>query len=245
MKRLVLAIFAIFSFSVLSIGSEFNFNTYKATLLKVENGYGQILNDPSIIIGSSGVVMHTFKNGESSIIARAVVTEKSGTLAKVRFEVFDMVSQEALPVPGLLPVSGDEVVLNFLYKRALIVVPNKEIYDEVVNHFKDVSFVHPDIIGAYLSYDYKPNPSRDDFRKMCSQSSAGLIFIALNGESVFADCGSFKVLKSFKSGKVAYYQLPFYTNVRDIKAAFWDFNNGKINDYDKHYRYLLEEDKDE
>ena len=104
-----------------------------------------------------------------------------------------------------------------------------------------MEFIHPDIIGSYLSYNYKPNPSRDDFRKMCSQSAAGLIFIAMNEESVFADCQSFEVLKKFKSGSVAYYQLPFYTRVKDIDTVFWKFGSSKISDFDRHYKSLLKE----
>ena len=46
----------------------------------------------------------------------------------MRFEVFDALEQKALPLPGILPKSGDELVLNYLYDRSLIVAPNKEIY---------------------------------------------------------------------------------------------------------------------
>lgn len=48
--------------------------TYETTLIGVENGYGTITDSPDIVIGSSGIISHTFSNGESSIIARAVVT---------------------------------------------------------------------------------------------------------------------------------------------------------------------------
>ena len=218
---------------------------YKTPLISVDEGVGTIIDNSDIVVGSSGVVMHKFDGAQSSIIARAVVTQKGGGFAKVRFEVFDTLAQKALPIPGIMPKSGDEIILNYLYNRSLIVVPNKEIYAEVTNAFKDITFIHPDIVGSYLSYEYKPNPSRDDFRKICAQNSTGLIFIAMDGEGVFADCGSFKPLRSFKSGKVAYYQLPFYSRVGEIKTLIWDFTNGPISDYDKHYRYLLGLDSDE
>ena len=185
--------------------------------------------------------MHKFDASQSSIIARAVVTQKGGGFAKVRFEVFDALEQKALPLPGILPKSGDELILNYLYDRSLIVVPNKEIYSEVVGAFKGVTFIHPDIVGSYLSYEYKPNPSRDDFRKMCNQSAAGLIFIAMNNEAVFADCQSFEPLKRFQSGAVKYYQLPFYTRVKDIDTVFWKWGSEQISDFDRHYKALLKE----
>ena len=214
---------------------------YKAPLISVDEGVGTIIDSPSIVTGSSGVVMHRFDNIQSSIIARAVVTQKGGGFAKVRFEVFDALEQKALPLPGILPKSGDELVLNYLYDRSLIVAPNKEIYSEVVGAFKGVTFIHPDIVGSYLIYEYKPNPSRDDFRKMCNQSAAGLIFIAMNNEAVFADCQSFEPLKRFQSGAVKYYQLPFYTRVKDIDTVFWKWGSEQISDFDRHYKALLKE----
>ncbi|MBR6953034.1 MAG: plasminogen-binding N-terminal domain-containing protein, partial [Campylobacter sp.] len=62
---------------------------------------------------------------------------------------------------------------------------------------------------------------------------------ALDKESLFADCGSFEPLKTFASGEVSYYQIPFYSRVGKIDTMFFDVLNGQINDYDRHYRYLL------
>lgn len=237
MKKFLLFLAA----ACLSFAAEFSMREYKAPLISVDEGIGTIIDSPSIVTGSSGVVMHRFDNLQSSIIARAVVTQKGGGFAKVRFEVFDALEQKALPLPGILPKSGDELVLNYLYDRSLIVAPNKEIYSEVVGAFKGVTFIHPDIVGSYLSYEYKPNPSRDDFRKMCNQSAAGLIFIAMNNEAVFADCQSFEPLKRFQSGAVKYYQLPFYTRVKDIDTVFWKWGSEQISDFDRHYKALLKE----
>ncbi|RRD54903.1 plasminogen-binding N-terminal domain-containing protein [Campylobacter rectus] len=237
MKKFLLFLAA----ACLSFAAEFSMREYKAPLISVDEGVGTIIDSPSIVTGSSGVVMHRFDNIQSSIIARAVVTQKGGGFAKVRFEVFDALEQKALPLPGILPKSGDELILNYLYDRSLIVAPNKEIYSEVVGAFKGVTFIHPDIVGSYLSYEYKPNPSRDDFRKMCNQSAAGLIFIAMNNEAVFADCQSFEPLKRFQSGAVKYYQLPFYTRVKDIDTVFWKWGSEQISDFDRHYKALLKE----
>ena len=238
MKKFILA--SIFLFN-LSFGASFSLNEYKTPLIDVTEGVGTVADSPDIIVGSSGIVMHKFDASQSSIIARAVVTQKNGGFAKVRFEVFDALEQKALPLPGILPKSGDEIILNYLYDRSLIVVPNKEIYAEVTNAFKDITFIHPDIVGSYLSYEYKPNPSRDDFRKMCNQSAAGLIFIAMNNEALFADCQSFEPLKRFQSGAVKYYQLPFYTRVKDIDTVFWKWGSEQISDFDRHYKALLKE----
>jgi len=225
----------------LSFAAEFSMREYKAPLISVDEGVGTIIDNSDIVVGSSGVVMHKFDGAQSSIIARAVVTQKGGGFARGVLELFAPRAQKALPIPGILPKSGDEIILNYLYNRSLIVVPNKEIYAEVTNAFKDITFIHPDIVGSYLSYEYKPNPSRDDFRKMCSQSAAGLIFIAMNNEALFADCQSFEPLKRFQSGAVKYYQLPFYTRVKDIDTVFWKWGSEQISDFDRHYKALLKE----
>ncbi|MDA3046322.1 plasminogen-binding N-terminal domain-containing protein [Campylobacter sp. VBCF_06 NA8] len=236
MKRILLAL-GLFLSSV--FGAEFYMPPYETLIFDVQNGEAVIADNPAIMVGSAGIVMHDFGNGENAIIARAVVSEKSGAKAKIRFEVFGMLEQKALPLPKILPANGDKVILNYLYDRALIVAPNAEIYAQIVQAFPNIEFIHPDLGGAYLRLNSKPNPSRDDFRKICAKNSTGLIFVAMNEKSVFADCGSFKPLRTYESGKVAYYTLPFYSRVGDIKTVFWDFTNGPISDYDRHYSYLL------
>ncbi|AQW85504.1 putative protein (PgbA domain) [Campylobacter pinnipediorum subsp. caledonicus] len=237
MKKVMFILVSLF---IVSFCADFSMAEHKTPIISIEeNGTATIIDSPDIVVGSSGIVIHKFGDYDNSIIARVSVVSKKGGFAKVRFEVFDSLEQKALPMPGIAPQKGDEIILNYLYSRALIIVPNKEIYEEVVSSFKNITFIHPDIVGAYLSYEYKPNPSRDDFRKMCSQSASGLIFIAMDQKSVFADCQSFDVIKEFKSGEVEYYQLPFYTRVKDIDTIFYKLNSEHINNYDAHYDKLL------
>ncbi len=237
MKKLIfLLIFIDFIFGV-----SFDMPRYFAKISSIDKNTAFIEDNDSIKIGSSGVVTHRFDDGIASIVARAIVIEKNGKMAKIRFEVFENLKQEAFPIPKILPQIGDEVELNFLYSRSLIVVPNEEIYKQIIEIFPNITFIHPDIVGAYLSYEYKPNPTRKDFRKMCNFGNAGLIFIALNKEAYFLDCLSFKILQKFKSGEVANYQLPFFTRVKDIKTIFYKLNSEKIIDYDEYYKSLIKE----
>lgn len=236
LKKIIVLIFAICS---LGFGAKFDLKPSYNLILNTNQGSATIIDNDSFIVGSSGIVLHKLKDGSKTIIARAVVTSKKDGYANLRFELFDQLKQTALPLPTILPQAGDEVILNFMYNRSLIVVPNKEIYDQVTKAFSNIDFIHPDIIAAYLSYEYKPNPSRSDFRKMCAQNAAGLIFIALDNEAVFADCGSFEVLHKFKTGSVGYYELPFYTRIKNIDTVFWKLDGAKIGNYDKYYKKLL------
>ena len=79
MKRilLILSVFLTYAF-----GAKFNMPRYETALISVSQGTGEITDSPTIAVGSSGVVMHDFGSGASSIIARAVVTEKSAGKAK-------------------------------------------------------------------------------------------------------------------------------------------------------------------
>ena len=235
MKKIAFLLLAICS---LSFAAKFDLKPSYNLILSTNNGNATSLDNDSFIVGSSGVVMHRLNDGSKAIIARAVVTQKKDGYANLRFEVFNELKQSALPLPTILPQAGDEVILNYMYNRSLIIAPNKEIYDQIIKSFSHITFIHPDIVAAYLSYEYKPNPSKADFRKMCALNATGLILIALDGEALFADCGSFEILQSFKTGEISYYEVPFYTRIKDIKSPFWKFG-AKIKNYDKYYNKLL------
>lgn len=222
-----------------SLFSQGLFAPYSASLENISGNTAMIPDSDALVLGSSGIVIHKFDEQKSTVIARASVIEKTGKSAKVRFEVFDLLEQSAFPLPGVMPQNGDTILLNYLYDRALIVSPNQSVFNEITNHFSDVAWIHPDVVGAYLAAEYKPNPQREDFRQMCRENSAGIIFFALSFNGYVADCQSFKVLKTFESDRVSQYQVPFYTRVRGIESAFWKWDSEQISDYNRHYERLL------
>ena len=93
MKKVILVF--LFFIGVALNAAEFNMPQYESPLISVEDGEGSVMDSPLIMVGSSGVVMHKFPNGNRSIVARAVVTEKKGNFAKIRFEVFGVISLAA------------------------------------------------------------------------------------------------------------------------------------------------------
>ena len=62
--------------AVFSAAASFSMSEYRTHLMSVNEGIGVIADSPSIVKGSSGVVLRTFGNGLKSIIARAVVDSK-------------------------------------------------------------------------------------------------------------------------------------------------------------------------
>lgn len=234
-----LAIFLLILQTLIYAGGKSPFKEYKTQLLSINGKEGKIKNSDYITVGSSGIVTHSFDDETTTIVARAVVTKKEGENAIIEFEVFDMLSQAAFPLPGIMPKVGDEITLNYLYDRALIVAPNEMIFNEVTNHFSGITWVHPDLMAAYLATEHKPNPGRNNFDMMCRQNSTGLIFFALDMRGFFADCQSLTVLKSIKSGPIASYQLPFYNRIGGIDTVFWKWSGSQIRNYNAHYARLL------
>jgi len=237
LRKLLVMVFTLFI--TCSLSAESIFDKFDTKILDINGRYATIKNSDKIVVGSSGIVTHKFKDGISTIVARADVVKKEGDRATIRFEVFKYAAQSAFPKPGILPQVGDRVTLNYLYDRALIVAPNYKVYDEITKHFKQIEWVHPDLVGAYLAKEYRPNPDREIFQKVCSLNSTGLILFALERNAYFVDCNNFKVVKTLKGGHIKIAQVPFYTRVKGIESSWLKWGSSQIDDYNSYYRNLI------
>jgi len=229
----------IFSILVCALNANGLYKDFKTNIIAINGDRATIKNSKDIVIGSTGIVIHKFGNNTSSIIARVDVINKSGENATLRFHTYKALKQTALPIPGVAPKVGDKVIINYLYDRALIIAPNYKIYSEITKHFKNITWVHPDIMGAYLAAHYRPNPDKKIFQAMCRQNVASLIFFALDNEAVFVDCSNFKVVKRLKGGRIKTAQLPFYTRVKGIETSWFDFSSKKMDSYSNYYKRLI------
>lgn len=237
--RKLLVIVTIFLLTQQFLNAKSIFNEFNTEILEINGRQAIIKNSDNIVVGSSGIVTHTFKNGVSSIVARADVIKQEGDTATIKFRVFKLSTQNAFPKPGLLPAVGDKVTLNYLYDRALIVAPNYKVYSEVTKHFTEVEWIHPDIVGAYLAKIFRPNPDREVFQKVCKINSASLIFFALNDNGYFVDCSNFKTIKTVKTGRIKKAAVPFYTRIKGIDTSWIKWSSSFIGDYNAHYRSVI------
>ncbi|MBZ7963917.1 plasminogen-binding N-terminal domain-containing protein [Campylobacter sp. 2457A] len=219
--------------------ANFDLKPFKTELLKVNDIYGYIKDSPEIQINSSGVVLQQFKNSKS-IIARASVIAKENGLAKLEFSVFSDLKQEALPLPNVLPKSGDEVVLNFLYDRGVIVAPDEKTYNDLVSDFPQIYFTHIDIFGAQLIRSSTVAPKRSDFRKFCADNAVGILIFALEDKAKIIDCQNFNELYEFPIEKASSVQIPFYSRVSGYRTNFFDFNAQEMSDYYRYYNALID-----
>lgn len=214
------------------------FNLIKTKLLKVEDIYGYVEDDPKIINHSSGIVVHSIDT-QKSIIARASVIGRENGLVKLEFKVFDMLSQDALPLPNVLPSVGDEVVLNYLYDRALIIAPDESIYKFISSQLNDMYFLHPDLFGAHMILEYRQTPRRSDFRSFCSKNAVGLLVVALEKKAEIVDCQDFEKIKEIQIPQAKSLQIPFFSRISGYKSDIFSFNDDAIGNYYIYYEKLI------
>ncbi|MCX2682539.1 plasminogen-binding N-terminal domain-containing protein [Campylobacter sp. MIT 21-1685] len=222
----------------LNVFADFNSQVYKTQLLEVDDIYAYIQDSPQIRLYSSGVVVQSFENSKS-IVARVRVIAKEDNRAKLELSVFSDLEQKALPVPNILPKQGDEVVLNFLYDRALVIAPNEQSYHYITSAFKQIYFTHVDIFNAQLIRTSVSAPKRSDFRKFCADNALGIVVFALDTKAFFVDCQNFDVLDEVSIPLSTGAVLPFYSRIDGYKKFFLDFNSNEVTDYYKYYTTLI------
>jgi len=209
----------------------------KSQILSI-NKNRAIIEDIDAPIGSSGIVIHHFDKNHATIVAAAKLISKN----EIEFKIFSALKQEALPTPNIKPKVGDEVILNYLYDRGLIISPNFSTYKEIKNLHKDIEWIHPDLFAAELSKNKNPTPTKKDFKKFCEDYSVGILYFAIKNRGYFVDCYSFNKLSSEKIiNNDKDIQTPFYSRVKEIETNWFNFyGNDKITNYNKYYKNLLE-----
>ncbi|EAI2977222.1 exporting protein [Campylobacter jejuni] len=228
----------ILSLSIGLFAADLNLKPVKTELLKVEDIYGYIKDSSDIKLNSSGVVIQRFQTSKS-IIARASVIAKEKGLAKLKFSVFADLEQDALPLPNVVPQKGDEVVLNFLYDRGLVIAPDEQTYNKLVSSFPEIYFTHIDILGAQLIRSSSLAPKRSDFRKFCADNAVGILIFALEDKAKIVDCQDFSELYELAIAEPSSIQVPFYSRIGGYKSNFFDFNSQEVGNYYRYYDALI------
>lgn len=228
----------VLSLSIGLFAADLNLNPVKTELLKVEDIYGYVKDSSDIKLNSSGVVIQRFQTSKS-IIARASVIAKEKGLAKLKFSVFTDLEQDALPLPNVVPQKGDEVVLNFLYNRGLVIAPDEQTYNKLVSSFPEIYFTHIDILGVQLIRSSSLAPKRSDFRKFCADNAVGILIFALEDKAKIVDCQDFSELYELAITKPSSIQVPFYSRIGGYKSNFFDFNSQEVGNYYRYYDALI------
>ena len=235
MKKII---FSLFLASLTLLNAKFL--EYKAKILSIDGNIATLKDSPNVNIGSSGVVVHSYSKKHSTIVAKVIVIDKDNDYIRVRFRKFSDLKQDVLPVPMILPTTGDTAILNYLYNNALAITPNYKTYKEVTSKHKDINWLHPDLFAAKLFADSNPSPNREDFQNMCEDYSFALLYFAINQKGYFVDCNSFKVVKQERLNTIENKTtLPFYSRIKDIDTSWLNFGKSKITNYNNYYKMLL------
>lgn len=221
----------------------FDTKVISSRVAQLDKNFIFIKDEPSIAIGASAIVVKQIKNA-TSIISRASVVAKDGKFAKLELKPFTMLAQKALPELDVKVETGDEVLVNFLYDRALLIAPDEASYKQVVGDLSEIYFIHPDILGAYMVREYKLSLKRTDFSLFCSNNALGLVAFVLKNKVVFVDCQDFTLLfEKPLNAQVAKPQLPFYSNIKSYKKNFFNFAEKRVADYYEYYTQIIRQER--
>lgn len=195
-------------------------------------------------VGESGAVVRWFTKEHSAIIARAAVVAIEGELAKIAFEPFEGLEQEALPVPILYPQNNDTVVFRSLNHRAFLIAPSQSIYESIRIAYPDVTWLHPDLLAAHLMNLGHAAPVKGDFRKVCTQYAAGIVYLVGLNEGLALDCQTFALIKRDEITEQAPVEervLPFFSRIGNENQTWFSrlINKSVTRDYYLYFDALI------
>lgn len=195
-------------------------------------------------VGESGEIVRWFDSEHSGIVAKAAVIEIQNGRAKVAFEPFVGLEQTAFPTPILMPQKNDEVIFRSFNDRAFLIAPTQDIYEKVKNAYPEIVWLHPDLFAAYLMDIGHTAPVKGDFRKICTQYAAGIIYLVNLNEGQALDCQTFRpVKKDYITGRapIEDRMLPFFSRIGRGNQEWFSylFNDIKTQDYYVYFDALV------
>ncbi len=230
-----------FTILLTTLSAQVDLSPYYSKIEKIDKNKIFIRDDKRFKVGSSGVIMHSFDSSHKAVVAVVTVVEKRDDFAVLNYKKFSDNIDNALPSYNIDPKVGDEVILNYLYKKALAITPNRSVYNYVEDKFNYIEWIHPDIFASYLFINYRPKPSKDDFKQECLESDFALLFFAIENRGYFVDCNSFIILDQIDiENKETDVKVPFYNRIDEIKGRVFALIGGEsIVNYDRYYKNLL------
>lgn len=239
-------------FNVFSYASPFG-NKLIVPIVELDEDFRHYAYVPAfdLKVGESGEIVRWFTKEHSAIVARVAVVEIKDNRAKIAFEPFEGLEQGAFPAPILYPKKNDEVIFRAFNDRAFLVAPSQEIYEKIKAVYPDVTWLHPDLLAAYLMDVGHTSPVKGDFRRVCTQYAAGIVYLVNLNEGQALDCQTFKpVKKDYITGRAPINErmLPFFSRIGSDNQAWFSYliNDVTTQDYYLYFDALLKgEIKDE
>ncbi len=235
-------IFTLLALLSVTLFAQTNFNPYTTKILAVDKDAVIIKNDADIALGTTGVIVHAFDKTHQTIIGNVEVVKKGADKLRLKVTAFNAIPQETLPTYNIAPKVADTVILNFLYNRAMAIVPDEGTYKLITKNYKTFTWLHPDLFATKLAKSYKPSPTKETFQEECIAQNIGLLLFAIKDKGYFVDCRSFKTLNTIPLPRATSVTLPFYSRIEAIKGRIFGLFGGEgVKNYDSFYSKLLED----
>jgi len=228
--------------SILFTLSILNANDFKQQSLTITNTNEKTadINVGSLQIGQSGIIIHNFSKNKSIILKKASVISSNKNNSKILFSDEDVLKQDSIANTNLTPKNGDTFILNHMYNVSLLIAPNFKAYRDITNTHNN-NFIDSELFAAYLKINDIASPTEDDIKLFTKLNNISTIYLVIKNTLHILDASTFKVIKTKEiliNDDTT--QVPFYTNIKDIKTSFFDFTNlAKIKNYDKYYKKLI------
>jgi len=190
--------------------------------------------------GQSGIVVKTIDDN-SLIITQAIITQSTNIDTTIKFIDNKVLQQDAIPTTKLTPSNGDNFVLNHLYTTSLLIVPNQNAKNKLIDLYPSQNFLSEDFFASHLKLEGEPVPSKEIIMEFAQSQEIGTIFIVVSNKLYILDSLTFKIINKIN---LNYTQtkpvLPFLTKIKDIQRPFWNFGDEKIENYNDYYLKLME-----
>ena len=189
-------------------------------------------------VGESGILQREV-NGNSFIIANLVVEKIEDGVALLKFKSFDDLEQDYMPKPLGEPREGDLALFRIFYNRGIVIAPNQNLYQKILESNPNINFTHPDVFASFLANQKANMPSKENFAKFCAKFNIGLVYLLSKSTLFTLDCNSFKILESNPMESVdSTMQSPFFNRLSDEVMSKL-FSMKKMEDYGIYYEKLL------
>ncbi len=191
---------------------------------------GQVTLTNSVPSGMSGIVVHSY-GSDFSAITYSIVS--SGN-QKATVTSYNLLDHNNLPSIKSPVQKGDKVIFGNFYHNALLIAPNKKVYDQLTNSI-DRSWIHPDTYAMYLISKEEKHISLSNMKKFATENQIGLIAIVDKDKLMILDPISGKYLTQQALNVAnAKAMSPFYARFEQITDSFW--GDEEKQNFDEYYR---------
>lgn len=216
-------------------------NTYEVSSVKGKMiTVNDAQNKEDLFVGSTAVIVRKIGAKYETIVSKAVVKSIGTKDVTLLLKKYDGLEQDALPMLKTKVRVGDEVHLNWMHERVLIIAPTLTSYTHYKIKFQDKTIINSDLFASFLSKNGHPSPLKSDFTAFCKEYDIGLIMFETSNTNYWVDCDNFANLHLEKVKQTGNdVQVPFYSRIRSIDANWWGEGHDVVKNYTKYYTKLI------